>query len=67
MLPDHLVWQWPLLRLVRKGIARETEIRQNWSIQRVLDYNDLLDLEDEYEVKMASVRAEQLREANSGR
>lgn len=40
-------------------MATLTEIRKSWSIHDVMDYNELLDLRQESDLKMAEHRMEQ--------
>ncbi len=44
------------MRLVRRGVARLDEIRRSWTIHDVLDYNEVLDLEDDAELRVAEIR-----------
>lgn len=55
-MPPHLAWRWPVMRLVRRGVARLDEIRRSWTIHDVLDYNEVLDLEDDAELRVAEIR-----------
>lgn len=54
-LPDHLSWQYPVLRIVRKGIVTATGAR-TLTISQVLDYNDLLDIEQDMELRQSEMQ-----------
>ncbi len=60
-MPEHLAWRWPVDRLVRRGVARLEEIRRSWSINDVLNYNELLDLEEESEMRVAETQAASMK------
>jgi hypothetical protein len=49
------------MRLVRRQIATQEEICRAWSIGDVLDWNDLLDLEEEAELRVAEQRDAEMR------
>ncbi len=57
----HLRWRHYIDRLVlnEPQIATLTEIRKSWSIHDVMDYNELLDLRQESDLRMAEHRMEQ--------
>lgn len=46
------------MRLVIEGIAQPSEIAR-WSVRKVFDYNELLDLREEAELKSAEARKDQ--------
>jgi hypothetical protein len=55
-------------RLVLRNVVTLGELRASWSIHDVLNYNELLDLQDESELKLAEARkAEADARATRGR
>jgi hypothetical protein len=65
--PTRLENQWVLMKVVRAGIATETEVRQHWDIERLGDWYELLLVEREAEVQMNELQQQTQQEAQRGR
>jgi hypothetical protein len=57
-LPEHLSWRYYIDRLVLNDpqVATLTEIRTSWSIHDVMNYNELLDMRQESDLRLAEAR-----------
>ena len=60
-----MLWRWPVDRLVQHRVATLEEIRRAWTMDDVLNHNELLDVKEEQSIAEAEARmAEQkMREA----
>jgi hypothetical protein len=54
------------MKVVRAGIATETEVRQHWDIERLGDWYELLLVEREAEVQMNELQQQTQQEAQRG-
>lgn len=64
--PDHIERQWVLMRVVRAGVATETEIRQHWDIGRLADWYDVLLFEREADLQMSELQQRAMEDARRG-
>lgn len=58
---EHLADGWPVWRLIFEGVATLQEVEQHWSIDDVLDANEMLDAKAEAQAAYARVQADQAR------
>lgn len=65
-MPEHAAVLWPLMRVVREGIATETEIRQHWTISRLCDWYEVLLVERESSLEMHELGERMREEAARG-
>jgi hypothetical protein len=53
------------MRLVSAKVATLSEIRNTWTVRQVFEYNELLDLQDEAELKAAEARKDAIEAARA--
>ncbi len=54
------------MRLVAAGWARDEEICKSWTLSKVFDYNELLDLQEDSELRAAEARRDAMDAAGGG-
>lgn len=53
------------MRLVAAKVATEDEIARSWSLEKVFDYNELLDMQEDSELRAAEARKDAMESAGS--
>jgi len=53
------------MRLVAAKVATEEEIARSWSLAKVFEYNELLDLQEDSELTAAEARRDAMEAAGS--